>query len=63
MPTRRGATLCSGAAISFRLQAAIFNLASLGEGNLYDVELETLNLARRELVKVEADMAAAGQTP
>ena len=49
--------------IQLRLRAAISNLASLGEVNLYDVELETLKVARRELVKVEADMVAAGQTP
>ncbi len=49
--------------VQLRLKAAISNLASLGEANLYDVELETLNLARSSLVKVEADMVAAGQEP
>ncbi len=46
--------------VQLRLKAAISNLASLGEANLYDVELETLNLARSSLAKVEADMRAAG---
>ncbi len=49
--------------VQLRLRAAISNLASLGEANLYDVELETLKVARSSLVKVEADMAAAGQEP
>ncbi len=49
--------------VQLRLQAAISNLASLGEANLYEVELETLKVARRELVKVEGEMRAAGQEP
>jgi len=49
--------------VQLRLQAAISNMVSFGEANLYDVELDTLKVARSELVKVEDEMRAAEQKP
>lgn len=44
--------------VQLRLKAAIANLAIFG-----DAELESLNVCRRDLEKVEAEMTAAGQAP